>query len=79
MKEWTNVIPENAYVLVSQGVAIYWFYTKEEALKEAEESNKHLLKYKQYCLDHGEPYADNAVYVYYNGEMIADEYGEVKV
>lgn len=74
---WTNEIPDDAYVLVSQGIAIGWRSTKEEALLEAQKSNKWFLDYKQYCLDNYEPYADNAVYVFYQGELIADEYGEV--
>lgn len=71
-------IPEDAYVLVSQGIAIDWYYLKVTALMMAEKSNKHFLEYKQLCLDNGSPYADNAVYVFYKGEMIANEWGEVK-
>ena len=71
-------IPEDAYVLVSQGIPIYWCYSKEVALEKAKKNNEFFLQYKQYCFDNDEPYADNAVYVFYRGEMIADEYGEVK-
>lgn len=52
-------------------------FSKEIALFEAKRSNDNFLEYKQRCLDNHEPYADNAVYVFYKGEMIADEYGEV--
>ena len=71
-------IPEDAYVLVSQGFVIGWFLSKETALMEAAKSNDNWHKYKQRCLDNHEPYADNAVYVYYRGEMIANPWGEVK-
>ena len=74
----TNYIPEDAYVLVSQGIAIDWYYLKETALMFAENRNKHFLDYKQRCLDNHLPYADSAVYVFYRGEMIANEWGEVK-
>lgn len=70
--------PEDAYVLVSQGVVIDWYFLKETALMMAEKSNNRFLEYKQQCLDNGSPYADNAVYVYYKGELIANEYGEVQ-
>lgn len=70
-------IPEDAYVLVSQGIAIDWYFLKETALMMAEKSNKHFLEYKQRCIENYEPYADNAVYVFYKGEMIANEWGEV--
>lgn len=71
-------IPEDAYVLVSQGIVIAWFLSKETALREAKESNDRWLAYKQDCLENHERYADNAVYVFYKGEMIANEWGEVK-
>ena len=70
--------PEDAYVLVSQGIAIDWYFRKETALMMAEKSNKQWLDYKQRCLDNHVAYADNAVYVYYKGEMIANEWGEVQ-
>ena len=70
-------IPEDAYVLVSQGIAIDWYYLKETALMMAKKSNDHFLDYKQRCLENHVPYADNAVYVFYRGEMIANEWGEV--
>lgn len=73
-----NYIPEDAYVLVSQGIVIDWYYLKVTALMMAEKSNKHFLDYKQRCLEYHVPYADNAVYVFYRGEMIANEWGEVK-
>lgn len=73
----TDYIPEDAYVLVSQGIVIDWCLLKETALMMAEKSNKHFLDYKQRCLDNYEAYADNAVYVFYKGEMIATEYGVV--
>lgn len=71
-------IPEGAYVLVSQGIAIGWFLSKENALMEAKESNERWLGYKQRCLENHMPYADNAVYVFYRGEMIANEWGEIR-
>ena len=71
-------IPEDAYVLVSQGFVIDWVLSKETALREAAKLNHNWLEYKQRCLDNHEPYADNAVYVYYRGEMIANPWGEVK-
>ena len=71
-------IPEDAYVLVSQGIAIDYYFVKELALREARKSNERFLEYKQECLDRHIPYADNAVYVYYHGEMIANQYGEVQ-
>ena len=70
-------IPEDAYVLVSQGIAIDWYYLKETALMMAKKSNDPFLDYKQRCLENHVPYADNAVYVFYRGEMIANEWGEV--
>ena len=71
--------PEDAYVLVSQGISIDWYFRKETALMMAEKSNKKWLDYKQRCLDNHVAYADNAVYVYYKGEMIANEWGEIHV
>ena len=71
--------PEDAYVLVSQGIAIDWYFSKETALRMAEKSNKQWLAYKQRCLDNHVAYADNAVYVYYKGEMIANAWGEIHV
>ena len=71
-------IPDDAYVLVSQGIIIGWFLSKETALKEAANSNKSWLAYKQDCLDRHEPYTDNAVYVYYRGEMIANQWGSIR-
>ena len=71
-------IPDDAYILVSQGIVIDWYFLKETALIMAEKSNKRFLDYKQQCLDNGSPYADNAVHVFYNGEMIANEWGEVQ-
>lgn len=70
-------IPEDAYVLVSQGVVIDWYFTKELALREAEKSNLRWLDYKQDCLEKHIPYADNSVCVYYGGELIANQYGEI--
>lgn len=69
--------PADAYVLVSQGIVIDWYYTKELALREARKSNERWLTYKQVCLENHVPYADNAVYVYYHSELIADPYGEI--
>lgn len=49
------------YVLVSQGIKIYETPFKEEAELMCRKSNEDYEKYRQECMDHNEPYADNEV------------------
>ena len=52
------------YVLVSQGIEIYRTRDRDEARKMVREMNKQYYKYAQMCIDNGEPYADNEVFLY---------------
>lgn len=51
------------FVLVSQGIAIYITFNKDEAYSLVEEENKGLYDYKQKCIDKHEPYADTEIVV----------------
>lgn len=66
---------QHKYDLVSQGILLETFDDKQKALEIAEKNNKKWLEYRQECMDNGEDYADNAVEVYEDGVLIADEYG----
>lgn len=66
---------QHKYDLVSQGILLETFDNKQKALEIAEKNNKKWLEYRQECMDNGEDYADNAMEVYEDGVLIADEYG----
>ena len=61
-----------SYVLVSQGLFLCRFVDKAEALAVAKASNESYLCYKQKCLDDGELYVDNLIYVYEEKRTSAD-------
>ena len=52
------------YILVSQGIKIYETFDKDEALRFMNENNKEFYDYKQKCLDQGERFADNKIFMY---------------
>lgn len=52
------------YTLVTQGYPVYETENRQEAIDIAVKENKSWLKYKQKCLDEGERYADNEMFVY---------------
>ena len=52
------------YVITSQGIPIMATPDKEVAVNHAIENNIKWLRYKQYCLDHGEAWVDNQEFVF---------------
>ena len=56
------------YVLVSQGIEIYRTTDKVEAESIMNVENEDWLKYVQRCVDNDEPYADNEIFMYEEGE-----------
>ena len=55
------------YVLVSQGIKIFETYDKQEAERIKEAENTRYYEYYQKCLDSGEEFADNEVFLYEEG------------
>lgn len=52
------------YVVVSQGIKIAEFFNKEVAEAIVKKENEKFYKYRQKCLDSGEIYADNELFLY---------------
>ena len=68
------------YYLVTQGILVGETQDKEEAIREAVKNNISWMKYKQKCLDRGEDYADNEMFVYDGEEPVdlTEYYGKYK-
>lgn len=52
------------YVLVSQGIEIHRTTDKEEAERMMKDANTSWREYVERCIEEGEPYADNEVFMY---------------
>lgn len=52
------------YILISQGIEIYYTTDKKEAERIMNESNKAWYKYRQECYDTGEKPVDNEMFMY---------------
>lgn len=61
-----------SYVLVSQGIFLCRFADKVDALAVAKASNESYLRYRQECIDNGELYVDNSIFVYEEKRTSAD-------
>ena len=56
------------YVLVTQGVEVLRTTDEKRAKRILEENNREWLEYVQNCLDKGEGYADNEMFLYEEGK-----------